>query len=141
MLSLSFTLLLAAALCVIAAALHFACLVWGASGYRFLGAGENAVAAIEAGDKRPHISAVVVGTMLLIWAIYAIAGAGMLPAMPFMRPVLFLISGVLLARALLFPLLRPLIPGNSLKFWIISSLVVGVLGLLFLVGSLQLGQS
>jgi hypothetical protein len=141
MLTASSALLLAAVLCVIAAALHFACLAWGAAGYRFLGAGEKAVAAVEAGDRRPHISAVVVGSMLLIWTAYAMAGAGVLPPMPLMRPVLLLISGVLLARALLFPLLRPMFPGNSLKFWLISSLAVGVLGLLFLVGALQIGTS
>ena len=134
----SFPLLIAAILCVIAAALHFACLIWGAAGYRFLGAGEKAAAAIEAGDWRPHISAVVVGFILLVWAAYALAGAGVLPTMPLMRPVLFLIAGVLMARALLFPLLRPIFTGNSLKFWLISSSVIGVLGFLFLVGALQM---
>lgn len=141
MLTASLALLFAAVLCVIAAVLHFACLAWGAAGYRFLGAGEKAAAAVEAGDRRPHISAVVVGSMLLVWAAYAMAGAGVLPAMPLLRPVLFVVSGVLLARALLFPLLRPVFPGNSLKFWLISSLAVGVLGLLFLVGALQMGKS
>jgi hypothetical protein len=141
MLTVSLVLPLAAVFCVIAAALHFACLTWGAAGYRFLGAGEKAAAAVEAGDRRPHVSAVVVGSILLVWAAYAMAGAGVFPAMPLMRPVLLLISGVLLARALLFPLLRPLFPGNSMKFWLISSIAVGVLGLLFLVGALQVGQS
>lgn len=141
MLTASLALLLAAVLCVIAAALHFACLAWGAAGYRFLGAGEKAAAAVEAGDRRPHISAIVVGSILLVWAAYAMAGAGVFPAMPLMRPVLFLISGVLLARALAFPLLRPVFPGNSLKFWLVSSLAVGVLGFLFLVGALQMGKS
>lgn len=134
----SLSLLLAAVLCVIAAALHFACVVWGAAGYRFLGAGEKAAAAVEAGDWRPHISAVVVGCILLVWAAYSLSGAGIFPAMPLMRPVLFLIAGVLLARALLFPLLRPIFTGNSLKFWLISSSVIGVLGFLFLVGTLQM---
>ena len=77
----------------------------------------------------------------MVWAAYAMAGAGVLPAMPLMRPVLLLISGVLLARALAFPLLRPVFPGNSLTFWLVSSLAVGVLGFLFLVGALQMGKS
>lgn len=141
MLTAPFALLLAAVFCVIAAALHFACLAWGAAGYRLLGAGEKVAAAVEAGDRRPHVSAVVVGSILLVCAAYAMAGAGVLPTMPLMRPVLLLISGLLLARALLFPLLRPVFPGNGIKFWLISSIAVGVLGLLFLVGALQMGQS
>lgn len=140
MVTASHALLLAAVLCIVAAALHFACLIWGAAGYRLLGAGDKVAAALAAGDRRPHLSAIVVGCILLVWAIYAMAGAGWLPVMPLMRPVLFLISGVLLARALLFPLLRPMFPGNSMQFWLISSGVIGVLGLLFLIGAYQMGQ-
>lgn len=135
--SASVVLIIASILCVIAAVLHFACISWGAAGYRFLGAGDNVVTAVEAGDRRPHISAIVVGSVLLVWAAYALAGAGVFPAIPLMRPVLLLISIVLLARSIAFPLLRPLFPGNSKKFWYVSSFSAGALGLLFLFGVLQ----
>jgi len=129
----------AAVLCAIAAALHFACLGWGAPGYRLLGAGEKVVAAVAAGRRQPHVWAVAVGCMLLVWAAYALAGAGVLAPLPLTRPALFLIAGVLLCRALAFPLLRPMFPGNSLRFWLVSSFAVGVLGALFLAGALQMG--
>ena len=125
---------IAAAACVVAALLHFACIPWGAEGFRFLGAGEKAAKAAAAGDWRPHVSAVVVGTMLLIWAWYALAGAGLAPSPPLLQPVLFLVAAVLILRAVAFPLLRPIFPGNSELFWLVSSGLFGVLGLLFLIG-------
>lgn len=85
---------------------------------------------------RPHFSAVVVGTMLLVWAWYALAGAGMALPPPLLHPVLFVIGAVLILRAMVFPLLRPKFPGNSELFWVVSSGLVGGLGLLFLVGAL-----
>lgn len=127
---------IAAAACVVAALLHFACIPWGAAGYRFLGAGETVANAVAAGDWRPHVSAVFVGTMLLVWAWCALAGAGLAVRPPLLQPALFIIAAVLLLRALAFPLIRPMFPGNSDLFWWISSGLVGALGLLFLMGAI-----
>ena len=127
---------LAAASCLLAALLHFACIPWGAAGYRFLGAGDVVVNAVASGDWRSHISAVVVGTLLLALAAYALAGAGVIRPLPFLRPVLLGFAAILLARAVAFPLLRPMFPGNSDLFWYVSSGLVGGLGLLFLLGAL-----
>jgi hypothetical protein len=130
----------AAAACVLAALLHFACIAWGADGYRLLGAGER-VAAAAAGSWRPHAMALLIGTVLLGWAWYALAGAGWVAPPPLLRPVLFLIALVLLSRAVAFPLLRPMFPGNGELFWYVSSALVGTLGLLFLFGALMRGKA
>ena len=127
---------IAAAACAVAALLHFACIPWGAEGYRFLGAGENVANAVAAGDWRPHVSAAMVGTLLLVWGWYALAGAGLAPTPPLLRLGLFTIAAVLILRALAFPLLRSVFPGNSELFWFVSSGLVGILGVLFLVGTL-----
>ena len=126
---------LAAACTLAAAALHFACLAWGADGYRFLGAGDAVASAVEAGDWRPHLSAVLVGTALLVGTWYALAGAGAVARPPFLKAGLLLIAAVFLARAALFPLLRPLFPGNGPTFWLVSSGACAVIGLLFLAGA------
>lgn len=126
----------AAAACGVAAILHFSCIPWGAAGYRFLGAGEVVANAVAAGDRRPHISAVVVGSLLLVAASYALSGAGVIAVLPLLHPVLFGIAAILLARAIGFPLLRPMFPGNSDLFWLVSSGVVGAIGLLFLLGAI-----
>lgn len=131
---------MAAAACVIAALLHFACLSWGANGYRFLGAGTKVARAVASGDWRPHASAVGVGALLLAWAWYALAGAGLAPSPPLLYPGLYAIAVVLIGRAVAFPILRPRFPGNSERFWLVSSGLVGALGLLFLAGAVLSGK-
>src|ERR1044072_4346690 len=98
---------------VIAALAHFACIVIGPSAYRAMGAGTRALQAIERGELGPHVAALVVGSALLLVAAYALSGAGILPPFPLLRWVLGAFSLALLARAFLFPLLRPRFPGNS----------------------------
>jgi hypothetical protein len=129
---------LAASACAVAALPHFACIPWGADGYRFLGAGEVVADAVASGDWRPPISAALVGTLLLVLAAYALAGAGVIQPLPLLQPVLFGSAAVLLLRAVMFPLLRPMFPGNSDVFWYVSSGAVGLLGLFILLGALWL---
>lgn len=130
-------LLVAAALNFIAAALHFACIFWGTHGFRILGAGEPIVSMSAAGHGYPPFIAGVIGTVLSAWAAYALSGAGLIPALPYLRPVLTGITAVYVLRALAFPLLKPVFPGNSTTFWLVSSLICLLVGLVHLVGLIQ----
>lgn len=128
----------AAGATIVAALAHFACIAIGPRAYRVMGAGARAVRAAERGEPGPHVAAFAVGAVLLVVAAYALSGAGFFPPLPLLRWVLAGVSLVLLARAFLFPLLRPHFPGNSVRFWVISSLACLVLGSLYLVGALPL---
>ena len=130
-------LVLGAALSAVAAALHFACIFWGAPGFRFLGAGEPIARMAEAGHWYPNFIAFVIGVMLSVWAVYALSGAGLLMQLPFVRLVLSAITGIYLLRALAFPLLKPAFPGNSDMFWLVTSGICLVIGLIHLVGLSQ----
>lgn len=57
--------------------------------------------------------------------------------MPYLRPVLTGITAVYVLRALAFPLLKPVFPGNSTTFWLLSSLICLLVGLVHLVGLIQ----
>ncbi len=129
--------LFAAVLSAVAAALHFACIFWGAAGFRLLGAGEPIAQMAERGHWYPGFIAFVIGTLLAVCAAYALAGAGLLMQLPFARLVLSAITGVYLLRALAFPLLKPLFPGNSDTFWMVTSGICLVIGLLHWVGLRQ----
>lgn len=118
----------------IAAVLHFGCIAFGASWYRFLGAGERMAQLAEQGDPRPARMAAGIGVVLLIWALYALSGARVVRRLPLTRLALALIAAVLLARGIGFVALMPYFPGNSLAFWITTSLVCVALGLLHAIG-------
>lgn len=122
-------LLLGGLLSATAAVAHLACIALGAPAYRFMGAGEKMARAVEAGKLRPTLVTLAVTAILFTWAAYALAGAGIIEPLPFTRPALTAICAVYLGRALAFPLLKPAFPDNSQTFWLVSSgicLVIGV---------------
>ena len=129
-------LVLGGALSAAAAVAHLACIALGAPAYRFMGAGERMVRAVEAGGARPTLITLAIATVLFVWALYAFAGAGVIGQLPFTNLALPAISLVYLARGLGFPLLRPLFPENSTTFWLVSSGICLMLGLLYAVGAI-----
>lgn len=133
-------LLIGAALSFFAAVLHFACIIWGANGFRFLGAGEPLVSMSTAGHWYPSFIAFVIGTMLTTWALYALSGAGVVSPLPYLRAALVGITAVYLLRAVAFPLLKPIFPGNSTTFWLVSSAICFIIGLTHLFGLFHVWQ-
>lgn len=126
------------ALSAIASVAHLACIVLGAPAYRFMGAGERMARAAEAGKIKPTVVTLVIASVLFAWAMYAFSGAGIIPRLPLTRLALALIGAVYLTRAFAFPLLRPVFPENSTIFWLVSSGICLVLGLLYAVGALTI---
>ena len=121
----------------IAALLHLACIVMGERWYRLMGAGEHMAKLAAAGHPYPTVVTSAISLVLLVWSCYALSGAGVIRPLPFLKAVLVLISLVLLARGLLFPLLMPVFPGNSMTFWYMSSAICLLLGSCFAMGSWQ----
>lgn len=130
-------LLAAAALDAVAALLHLGCIAFGAPWYRALGAGEAMARLAAAGHPRPTLFALAVASVLLVWACYALSGAGAIRRLPLLKPVLCAISAIYLLRGLGFVVLQPFFPGNSLTFWLISSGICLLLGLVHLAGLWQ----
>ncbi|WP_226647703.1 hypothetical protein [Microbulbifer variabilis] len=129
---------LAGMLTLIVAGLHVGCILFGAEWYRFLGAGEAMAQMAEAGDSYPTIVTGIIVSVLLVWSAYAFSGAGHILRLPLLRTGLTLISLVLITRALGFYFIMPAFPDNSLTFWLISSVLCFILGVIY---SLGLGQS
>lgn len=133
----NFYLIAGGTLSAIAALAHLGCIVFGASWYRFFGAGEKMVQMVEAGSSRPTRVTLLVAAVLLVWSAYALSGAGVIPRLPFLRTILCAITAVYLLRGLLFFLLMPYFPGNSLAFWLWSAAICLGIGLLYLAGLIQ----
>jgi hypothetical protein len=130
--------LLAAALfCLLAALAHAGCIVFGGDWYRFFGAGEQMALMAEQGLWYPTIVTSGIVLILSIWALYALAGAGVTKRLPFTRLVLVVITAIFLLRGVSFMFLMPMFPGNSLTFWIVSSGICLLIGSLFAVGVFQ----
>lgn len=111
-------------LCLIAAALHLAIIIGGEKWYRAFGAGEKMASMAARGDIYPTIITLFIALILLIWSLYAFAGAGLIHKLPFMKFCLCSISAIFFARGfgalIMMPFLKPL--QTPFLFW--SSLIV-----------------
>ncbi len=132
---------IAGALSFIAALLHLAVIVGGPAWYRFFGAGEAMATMAEQGLLRPTIITICISTVLAVWGAYAWSAAGVIPKLPLLKLALILITAVYLLRGVLglfAPLSsHPEITQNSASFWIWSSIICLVFGLVHLKGVLS----
>jgi len=103
-----------------------------------MGAGEKMARAVEAREPRPTLITLAIAAVLFTWAAYALAGAGVIGRLPLGKLALPAICAVYLARAAAFPLLKPAFPENSRTFWLVSSGICLVIGLVHLYGVVSL---
>ncbi len=128
----------AACLSAIAAVLHLLIIARGAPWYRLFGAGEAMARAAERGRRYPALVTAAIAAVLGVWCAFALSGAGLIPALPLLRPALVAITAVYLLRGLvLVPVLvLPRRPART--FWLWSSAICLVFGVVHLVGLWQL---
>jgi hypothetical protein len=127
-----------AALSAIAALVHLACIVFGPSWYRFFGAGERMARLSAAGRIGPAVITTGIAGVLVVWALYALSGAGVIPRLPLIRTALCAITGVYLLRGLSGFMLAVAAPGErSVAFWCWSSLICLAIGALYFFGTRQ----
>ncbi|WEJ72268.1 hypothetical protein [Pseudomonas sp. PSE14] len=130
-------LLVGATLSALAALLHVAIIFGGAPWYRFFGAGERMARAAEAGHLRPTLITIGIASILALWSLYALSGAGLIAPLPLLRSGLCLITGIYLLRGLAILPLLTVARSRSTPFLIWSSLVCLGFGLVHLLGLAQ----
>lgn len=130
-------LIIGAALSGTAALLHLACIALGAPWYRLMGAGERMAQMAIAGHWYPTVVTLVIAVMLGVWALYALSGAGVITRLPLLRVALCAITAAYLLRAVGFVPLMRYFPDNSMTFWLVSSGICLMIGLVHALGLWQ----
>ncbi|MBE0364574.1 hypothetical protein PULV_a2293 [Pseudoalteromonas ulvae UL12] len=122
--------IVAGSLSSMAALLHLACIYFGASWYRFFGAGEQMAQWAEQGLIKPTLITLFIFSVLSVWAAYAFSAAGLIRRLPLRRTALLLITAVYVVRGLggFFLISTPM--GRSPEFWLWSSGICLVIGLI-----------
>ena len=127
-------LLTAAILNALVAVLHVACAAFGASWYRFFGAGEEMARMAEAGRWYPAVLTLGIAAVFGAWSLYALSGAGVIRRLPLLRIALCLITAIYLLRGVGWLALRPYFPDDGPRFWFWSSSISFAIGVVHLVG-------
>jgi len=133
-------LVIGAAMSAVAALLHAGCIIFGASWYRFFGAGERMAQMASAGSWYPTVVTSFIAAMLFAWSLYALSGAGVLPKLPLLRAALCAITAIYLLRGVAVLPLVFFSLGRSTAFWWWSSAICLVIGLTHLVGLKQVWE-
>ncbi|MCE2594387.1 hypothetical protein K6Y31_06125 [Motilimonas cestriensis] len=130
-------LIAAGTLSAIAAILHFGCIYFGASWYRFFGAGEKMALLSEQGSIKPTLITSGVALVLVTWSMYAFSAAGVIFKLPLIRLALILITLIYFVRGIVgfFFVKSPM--GRSPEFWVWSSIICLSFGIVHLVGLKQ----
>ncbi|MEP1444957.1 MAG: hypothetical protein ABJK37_02415 [Paraglaciecola sp.] len=133
----NYYLVVAGCLSGMAAIIHIGCIVFGAPWYRFFGAGEHMARMAEQGLLQPTIITLFITAVLLCWSLYALSTAGILMSLPFKRLVLIAITSIYFMRGLVgfYFVTHPL--GRSPEFWIWSSVICLIIGMVHLIGLKQ----
>ncbi|NGP89908.1 hypothetical protein G3569_16230 [Aliifodinibius halophilus] len=117
---------------------HIGCIIFGEAWYRFLGAGEKMAQMAEKGMAYPTVITSIITVIFIIWMLYALSGTGLIPKLPLLRTGLSIITAIYIGRGIFFFLLMPYFPGNSILFWIVSSAICLIIGIIHLLGLTQL---
>ncbi len=134
-------LLVGAILSAIAAILHIGCIIFGASWYRFFGAGEKLAILSEQASILPTTITSVIVVILFIWSFYALSGAGLIIKLPFLHFGLIAIASIYIVRGVIgfFFITKPM--GRNPHFWLWSSIICLAFGLVYLFGVKQMWDS
>lgn len=132
----NWALILGGVLSISAAAVHVVAIFMGPKGYWMFGAGERFVRAAEKGKLHPPLITLAIALVLVMWAAYALSGAGVIGHLPLLRPALILITLVYLARGLVGPFFLAG-TGRTNRFIAVSSVICTVFGLVHLAGVVQ----
>lgn len=120
-----------------AALLHIAIILGGPRWYRYFGAGEDIARMAEEGRLRPMIITALVATVLALCGLYAYSGAGLFFPFPLRAPVLWLITAVYTMRGLAYPFFKYFKPEFATPFFLWSSLICLLFGLVHGIGLAQ----
>ncbi|WP_041511513.1 hypothetical protein [Shewanella sp. cp20] len=127
-------LIIAGTLSALVAILHLGCIYFGASWYRFFGAGEKMASLSEQGSIKPTLITAGITLVLSIWSMYAFSAAGVIFKLPLIRLVLILITLIYFVRGIVgfFFINSPM--GRSPEFWVWSSVICLSFGVVHLIG-------
>ena len=121
----------------VAALLHIGCIYFGASWYRFFGAGEQMAIWAEQGDLKPTIITSFIVVVLSLFTLYALSGAKVIRKVPLLKLGLVGMTTIFLVRGVGGFWMMGQITEQSVEFWVWSSMICFSMGIFHLIGTIQ----
>lgn len=122
----------------LATLLHVGCIFFGASWYRFFGAGEQMATWAEQGSSRPTIITSFIVVVLSVFTLYSLSGAQVIRHIPLLKLALVGMTSIFLIRGVGGFYMMTKITEQGVSFWLWSSIICLSLGALHLLGTMQI---
>ena len=130
-----------------ASLLHLGIIFGGPDWYRFFGAGEGMARLSARGSLYPTLVTAAIASVLGLWALYGLSGAGVIRRLPLLRLALVLIACAYFARGILGIPVVLLAEGpyadelkGRMTFMVVSSLICMFLGSCYAFGAARMWQ-
>ena len=123
---------------LLAALLHIAIIIGGPPWYRFFGAGERLAQLAEQGSALPDTITALIALVLMLWSLYAFAGAGLVRRPPWLKSILIMITAIYVLRGMALLPLALFMPHAVDPFIVLSSLICLMIGIIHLNGTRQM---
>jgi len=122
----------------LAAILHVGCIYFGASWYRFFGAGEQLALLAEQGSTQPTIITSFIVAVLSVFTLYSLSGAKVIRHIPLLKLALVGMTSLFLVRGIGGFYMMTKNTEQGVNFWLWSSLICLALGMLHGIGTRQM---
>jgi putative oxidoreductase len=130
----NYYLIVAGSISMIAALLHILIIFKGSTWYAFFHAGDKMVSLSKQGSIYPDFVTLMIAMVLFTWGLYAFSGAQFMARLPFLKPVLIIITSIYLLRGLAIIPLYFFFPEKADAFMFWSSVICLMIGLFYLLG-------
>ena len=115
---------------------HIVGLIWADKMFEVTGIGKEMTELAQTHSSLPYLLTIFVAMVFFMFGLYGLSADNKFRRLPFLKPVIFLISGIYLLRGL-GELIADNIQGTNSTNEIIYSILALTIGLLFLIGGLK----
>ncbi|AUP77726.1 hypothetical protein [Flavivirga eckloniae] len=122
---------------IVIAIAHLVGLIWAEQMFEVTGIGKEMIALAQSHFSLPYVLTIFVSIIFFVFGLYGLSADGKLKELPFLKPAIFIISGIYIVRGigeLIFDLSKQ--QANPIAETIYS-LIALTIGILFLIGGLK----
>ena len=130
----TYTLIAAAFITFLTALAHLSCLILGPTCYQAQMAPPFLVQSASEGTWIAPVANILVSGVFIVWGLYALSAARIVPRLPLLGLVMYLIAGVCLLRGAMILPLSLIFPERTTVFAVLAGCAWFLTGCLFLYG-------
>lgn len=125
---------------IIIAAAHVVGLIWADQMFEITGIGKEMAELADISNLLPYLLTIFVGIIFFIFGLYGLSADNKFRTLPYLKPAIFIISGIYLLRGIGELVVDTILGSNSISETSYSIIAL-MIGLMYLIGGLKKWRS